>query len=186
MRFHSVRAGFATLVPVCLLGLCLLLSQAEPGKVRAQEPETGRLDKIAGRVIDQSNRPVKGARVSLTLSSQQTAAAILPSTENNSPVFTTTKADGTFELLAPKSGKHILVAFAQGYAPARLELSAVNATDRAPVVLRLNRGLEVLGRVVDEHGTPIRDATVVAHPAKADYDRRKCAVVCRRPSDGSA
>lgn len=171
MRFHSLRAGFATVVSVCLLGLCLLLSPAEPAKVRAQELETGRLDKIAGRVVDESNRSVKGARVCLTLSFKQTTAVIPPSSENNSPIFTTTKGDGTFELLLPKIGKNTLVAFAQGYAPARLELSAVN-NDRAPVVLRLTRGLEALGRVVDEHGAPIRDATVVAHHAKPDYDRR--------------
>jgi Carboxypeptidase regulatory-like domain len=171
VRFHSLRAGFATLVPVCLLGLCLIaLGQADPVKVvTVQKPETGQSDKIAGRVVDESNRPVKGARVFLTLSSVQTAATILPSNENSSPVLTTTTADGTFELLAPKSGKTTLVAFAQGYAPARLEL---NAADRTPVVLRLTRGLEALGRIVDEHGAAIRDATVVAHQTKADYDRR--------------
>ena len=158
MRSHSVRTGFRTLVPVCLLGICLIvLGQADPGKGPAQNPETVQSDKITGRVVDESNRAVKGARISFTLSSS---------------VLTTTKADGTFELLAPRSGKHTLVAFAEGYAPARLELSVVNATDRAPVILRLTRGLEALGRVVDEHGAPIRDATIVAHHAKPDYDRR--------------
>jgi len=148
-----------------LLGLCLIIF----GQVTAQNPETGRLDKIAGRVVDESNRPVKGARVSWTLSSQQTT---LPSSDNNSSVFITTKTDGVFELFAPKHVKNTLVAFAPGYAIARLELSANRATDRAPLVLRLTRGLEALGRIVDEHGVAIRDATVVAHHANPDYDRR--------------
>ncbi len=187
MRSHSVRTGFRNSIPVCLLGLCLitfgqassstvasrfLLSQAGPGKVTAQAREPGQLDKITGRVVDESNRPVKGARVSLTLSSQQATITALPSSDNNSLVYTTTKADGAFELFAPKSVKNTLVAFTVGYAPARLELSAVRATDRAPLVLRLTRGLEALGRVVDEHGVAIRDATVVAHHANPDYDRR--------------
>lgn len=147
-----------------LLGLCLIIF----GQVTAQNPETGRLDKIAGRVVDESNRPVKGTRVSLTLSSQQTP---LPSSDNNSPVFITTKTDGVFELFAPRHVKNTLVAFAPGYAIARLELSANRSTDRAPLVLRLTRGLEALGRIVDEHGVAIR-ATVVAHHATPDYDRR--------------
>jgi len=173
VRPHSVRTGFANLGPVCLLGICLIaLGQADPGKVPAQNPETVQSDKIAGRVVDELNRAVKGARISLTLSSQPTAAAILPSGENNSPVLTTTKADGTFELIAPKSGKNTLIAFAEGYAPARLEASANGSKDRAPLVLRLTRGLEALGRVIDEHGAAIRDATIVAHQAKPDYDRR--------------
>lgn len=171
MKSYSLRAGFPTLVPVCLLGLCLIaLGQADPDKATAQHPETFQSEKIAGRVVDESNRPVKGARVSLTLISLPTA--VLPSSESNSPILTTTKEDGTFELLAATSGKKTLVAFAQGYAPARLELSAVNATDKALIVLRLVRGLEAQGRIVDEHGVAIRDASVAAHVAKPDYDRR--------------
>lgn len=169
MRSHSVRTGFAILILVYLPGLCLIaLGQAESGKVTVQEAETA--DKIAGRVVDESNRPVKGARVALTLSFQ--AAAVLPLSENNQPILTTTKADGTFDLLAPKSGKNTLVAFAAGYAPARSELSANHSKDGAPLVLRLTRGLEALGRVIGQNGEAIRDASVVAHHAKPDYDRR--------------
>lgn len=183
MRSHSVRIGVSTLSPVCLIGLCLitfgqassltaawrlLSNQTEPGKVTAQNLEPAQLDRIAGRVVDESNRPVEGARVSCTLSS----AGPQSLSDSVAPVFTTTKADGVFELPAPKSVKKTLIAFVSGYAPARFEVSANRTTDRASLVLRVTRGLKALGRVVDEHGVAIRGATVVAHRATPDYDRR--------------
>ena len=125
------------------------------GRVTAQDQLN-----IVGRVVDESNRPVKGARVDLAWDSPRTAAA-------DSPAFITTKADGAFELSAPKNTRNTLIAFAPGYAPARLNLPI----DRAPVILRLTRGLEAMGRVIDEHGATIAGATVIAHHAKPDYDR---------------
>lgn len=164
----KVMTRFRLSLYVCLLGVCFFVGFGQV-KPAAQDPETGRLETIAGRVVDESNRPVQGARVSLAWTSQQTAVAALPSSDNSSPVGTTTKTDGSFELFAPRSVKNTLVAFAPGYAPARLELSAVRPT---PLVLRLTRGLDALGRIVDEHGVAVRDATVVAHHAIPDYDRR--------------
>lgn len=151
-----------------MLGLCLIAF----GQVTAQNLEPSQLEKIAGRVVDEYNRPVKGAKVSVALRSQQTAAATLPSSESDSPVLTKTKADGGFELLVPRSVKGTLVTFALDYAPARLELPPARSADRAPLVVRLSRGLKALGRIVDEHGVAIRDAIVAAHSANPDYDRR--------------
>jgi hypothetical protein len=63
--------------------LCLIAF----GQITAQNLERSQVETIAGRVVDEYNRPVKGAKVSLTLSSQQAAAATLPSSDSDSPVF---------------------------------------------------------------------------------------------------
>ena len=160
------------------MGLCLIVcshtsssSVAAPGTLTVQNPKSN-LEKIAGRIVDESNRPVKGARVSLTSISRQPGASGPTVSDNNSPILITTKADGAFELFAPKTTTNTLIAFASGCAPARLELSASRSTSRASIILRLTHGLDALGRVVDEHGAAIRSATVIAYHAKPDYDRR--------------
>ena len=185
MRSDCDRAGFPALVLVCLFGLGLsILSQAAstsvcrfcsdraaPGELSPQEPKPAQFYKIAGRVVDESNRPVKGARVSLISSSPQILAGALPVSDTSPPLLITTKADGGFELLAPTSAKSRVLAFASGYTPARLEVSANRSTDPAPIVLRLMRGLDARGRVIDEHGVAVLGATITAHNAKPDYDR---------------
>jgi uncharacterized GH25 family protein len=171
---------------VWLLGLCLITlthasspgfvsgfvsGQGEPTNVTSQDLRAAQLEKILGRVVDESNRPVKGARVSLILGSQQIAAGALPVMDNNRPIFITTRADGAFELSAPKS-TNTVVAFAFGFVPSRFDLSANRSPDRVPIVLRLMRGLDARGRVIDEHGMAVNGATVIAHHAKPDYDVR--------------
>lgn len=102
---------------------------------------------IAGRVLDEEGRPVASARVSAG------AAGKRPSEH------ATTAADGSFRLGPLREGRYRVAAFPQEWrrgqdrsgAPVPTEVLDVGA-GREDLALRLSRGVDLRGRIVDETG----------------------------------
>ncbi len=142
--------------------------ELEAAKTTAREVTLDPLSKFSGRVLDESGRPLKGAKVRVTFGPRRTSAALLRllSEQGHSALTSTTDREGEFEVFAPTGEENVtLMARAPGYAPARLRLSPAGASRaRAGVLLRLSLGFEAQGRVVNEGGTPIAGAAVLAHP----------------------
>lgn len=65
-------------------------------------------------------------------------------------------AEGKFEIPAPESGKALVAAKAEGYAPVSVEVTDVSQ----PVILRLMAGGTMHGDVVDEAGVPVPGASI--------------------------
>jgi hypothetical protein len=141
--------------------------ELESGKTTTRELRLDPLTKLSGRVLDESTHPVKDAKVAVLLNFWRASIALprLLSEQGNSVLMTTAERQGEFELFIPAEEERVtLVALALGYAPSRLgPLSPRASQARTGIRLRLSRGLEARGRVVDEDGTPIQSATVLAH-----------------------
>ena len=126
---------------------------------------------IRGEVVDPSGRPIAnavvrayGARLPMITSFGidslgVTTGPVPPIVEGGPPqlAFTeevSTRADGTFELSALRSGAYAVIASHEGYAPtesAELELSAGAEPSRVRLVLR--PGFDLRGRIVDRFGS---------------------------------
>lgn len=163
-RLAAAKAGYILSPPHVL--------ELESGKTTAREISLDPLVKLSGRVLDESNNPLKEARVRLIVGSRQTSSALLRllSAQGDSVLVATAGRQGEFELYVPaEEGSVTLAAIAPGYARSRIGPLSVGAgRARAGILFRLSRGLEAHGRVVDEGGTPVSGATVSARRAGAD------------------
>jgi RNA polymerase sigma factor (sigma-70 family) len=101
---------------------------------------------MQGQVFDQSNRPVGGAQVSLSI-----VANVAVSTAQTGP-------DGVFELKNLPSGPGHVTVSLEGFAPERLPVR-VGATN-APLLVQLKPGGLLKARVLDEAGAPVEHARV--------------------------
>jgi hypothetical protein len=141
--------------------------EVEPGKTRSREIMLEPLAECSGRVRDESNHPVKGARVGVLFDFRRPSDALqrFLSEQGTSVLMTTTESQGEFDLFVPAEQESMtLVALALRYAPSWLELRSVRAgRARTGILLRLSRGLEAQGRVLNEDGTPILGATILAN-----------------------
>ncbi len=125
--------------------------------------------RVAGRVQDESRRPVAGARVLLCAPGMPTVygGGDLGGMARGSGF---TNADGSFAVLAPDTTTSAasarldlpLVVLKDGFAVGRVELAAAAPGGDAPVVVTLVHGLEIKGRVVDATGAPVAGVAVVA------------------------
>jgi erythromycin esterase len=117
---------------------------ASHGEVAVAAVETGSRP-ISGRVLDGSGRPVSGAVVAATSTSDDALAGIIE-----------TSADGGFALEVPR-GMYALTATSPGRAAARLAPVQTPTT----VILRLGaEGDALSGRLVARDGAPLADARV--------------------------
>lgn len=112
---------------------------------------------LEGRVVDAQGQPVGGAAVFrvLHLGPAHELAAEMPGEEPDA----TTGADGRFRLadLVRGSPVHLLVT-ARGFLPATAR--GVRPPAASPLVVRLEPGASLAGRVVDEQDRPVRGAEV--------------------------
>jgi len=76
-----------------------------------------------------------------------------------------TSDDGSFVLENVPSGSMNLVANAAGFAPARLNLSVEEGKTLSDVVIELEQGVRLTGRVTGPNGTPLADAMVGIQPS---------------------
>jgi protocatechuate 3,4-dioxygenase beta subunit len=135
-----------------------------PGQITRQEISLEPMVRVSGWVIDESDRPVEGAKVRVIKRPSPQDAQ--PSSEKQLGIDQSTKTGrkGEFELfVGPEDQKITLLALVSGYAPARLGPLSVRAGQtQKGYLLRLPRGLEASGRVVDKEGVPIAGVTILA------------------------
>ena len=105
---------------------------------------------VEGRVLSPDGRPLPGAEVILSLTSERGMAF--------TPHRTQSDGDGRYRLDGLPTGPQTLEARAEGYRRAAREVE-VSAEPKA-VDFQLERGLEVSGRVVNEAGEPVAGADV--------------------------
>ncbi len=113
---------------------------------------------LAGRVLDEHDHPVEGARITIedvgipkdVLRSWGGFMTFSPQGQ------TTSDAEGRFALvgLAPRSNWQ-LYAVADGYAGTASDPVSLQDGPRDDVILRVVRGAEIHGHVVDGHGKPL-------------------------------
>jgi large repetitive protein len=140
--------------------------ELEPGKTTARDLVIDPLTKLSGRVLDNLNNPVNDAKVAALFDLAHPSISLhrLLSEQGRSVLVTTTGRQGEFALFVPHEEKGVnLVILAPGYAPSRLGLPLIRGgRERKGLVVRLSRGLDARGRVVDKDGKPISGATLVA------------------------
>jgi protocatechuate 3,4-dioxygenase beta subunit len=118
---------------------------------------------LTGFVVDDVGGTVADARVTLSqpnspLERRMNVGLAETSTSSNS----TTGVDelGRFRFEAVAAGTYVLQASAPGYLGGRIEPLRVPDDAGSELELRLERGLVVHGRVIDENGLPVPDARV--------------------------
>ncbi|HEX3582102.1 MAG TPA: carboxypeptidase regulatory-like domain-containing protein [Thermoanaerobaculia bacterium] len=121
--------------------------------------------RLAGRVLDDASRAVKGAVIRLR-------GAQVPEWDAGTAGFnlfeTRTRADGTFDIAAA-SGTYALVASADGFAPTERSVTFDDAFDLGDIQLR--EGLSALARVVSHANAPSAGVDVELHRGDADDKR---------------
>jgi len=117
------------------------------------------------RVIDKQRRPVPNAQVNLTRTTDSGGqrSTSVGCADPSKPDCRRTGADGIVSLRTAE-GRHDVMVFGDDVAPVRLANQVVTA--RAPqIVVTVDRGVEISGRVVHADGTPVVGAIVDAPTA---------------------
>jgi len=139
----------------------------EPGTTMRRDVEMDSMAKISGRVINQAEQAVQGARVAVmdSLLRPSTALHRILKEQEILALTTTTDDQGEFELFVPpENGEVTLLAGAHGYASSRVgPLPVKRERELGEVVVRLPPGLKVRGRVVGEGGASLSEVTIVAY-----------------------
>jgi Carboxypeptidase regulatory-like domain len=138
-----------------MLVICSLLALTLAQPPAAAE-QGGR---VAGRVVLQgANTPVSGARVILVSTSR-------PVGPMGPPAQTTSDQDGRFSFDRVSSGTYRVDAQKAGFAPPddalRNQAFSVVAGQVTDVIVRVQKGAAITGKVVDPTGEPLADARVV-------------------------
>jgi protocatechuate 3,4-dioxygenase beta subunit/5-hydroxyisourate hydrolase-like protein (transthyretin family) len=111
------------------------------------------------RVLDKRERPVPNAQVNVSRSAAQGAdRSFIACADPSLPDCHRTNAEG---LVAVRTieGRHDLMVFGDDVAPVRMPNQVLSART-ATVVVHVDRGIEISGRVVLADGTPVADAIV--------------------------
>ena len=125
----------------------------------SQSPAADQGGRVSGRVtLLGADSPVSGARISLLPASR-------PSGPMGPPPQAISDQDGRFVFDQVSPGTYFLDAQKSGFAPAdgsiRRETITVAAGQSANVLLQIQRGAAITGKVIDSTGEPLTDARVV-------------------------
>jgi protocatechuate 3,4-dioxygenase beta subunit len=115
----------------------------EAGKDAHVDMDLDRGRELQGRVVDKSGKPVGGANVS----------------PDSGPGGATSDADGTFKLKALHDGRLSITARKSGYLPANEQVDVPSST---PLVLTLDRGGSITGRVTGVDASEVANVMVSA------------------------
>lgn len=153
-----VRARGSRTLLFLLLGAVCLFFAFRCAAQTAQHENSGSGYRIAGTVVSKTdNHPIAGARV------------ILANTKGRQqPQSVTASDDGKFEFLGLPAGKYSLSGAKRGYASAGYEQHDQYSTaivtgaevDTENLVLKLAPTAVISGKVLDEAGEPVRNASV--------------------------
>lgn len=116
--------------------------------------------RLSGRVVDDSGKPVPGARV-LAVGSEvlfETDARILSETRSGT--------DGTFSMADAPEGARVVVTRAPGF----VSVTRIQMEARPEETIVLRRGGSIRGTVIDLAGKPAAGAIVVTDEAAAETD----------------
>lgn len=144
----------------------LVVVELELGKVAKRDVELDPMASLSGRVVDEANHPVEGARIGLMVDTAQAGPSLLRilKEESASGLTTNTNSQGEFQLFVPAEDTTVtLLARAPGYSRDVLGPLGVKAGQvRTGILWRLSRGLGAQGRIMDEAGAPVSGAAIVA------------------------
>jgi thiol-disulfide isomerase/thioredoxin len=112
--------------------------------------------RLVGVVRDPTGTPIGNALVLAGQSYYQTPGPDSEAIENSSA--TRTRADGTFSVGGIAAGRRSIAIYADGFAPAVAWITA--SSQMKPLDIKLDKGWSVQGRIVDESGRPISNATI--------------------------
>ena len=153
--------------------------------VDAQDPHDGRIRveleleparRVQGLVVNENDDPVAGARIAagLTVEANMAAMRRVLRNANRKPAVAISDPEGRFEFSGIAADRYDLQVEAEGYAPATLPAVAMGIDPDAPTMqplpagsvqelpeIKLNRGYELGGRVIDPEGHPLEGAEVV-------------------------
>lgn len=117
---------------------------------------------IRGRVVEKgSSKAINSFQVGVSASRSGGGMMMM-----SAPLLKSfTAEDGSFTLENVPSGSMNLVANAPGFAPARMNLSVEEGKTLSDVVVELETGVRLTGRVTGPNGAPLADATVVIQPS---------------------
>jgi len=113
------------------------------------------------RVLDKRERPVPNAQVNVSRSAGQGAerSTSIACADPSLPDCHRTNAEGLVAVRTTE-GRHDLMVFGDDVAPVRMPNQALSAR-AATVVVHVDRGVEISGRVVLADGTPVADVKPV-------------------------
>jgi hypothetical protein len=133
----------------------------QPGEVR----ENVNITLVHGfvaqvRVLDKRERPVPSVQVNVSRSAGQGVerAASIACADPSLPDCHRTNADGLVAVRTTE-GRHDVMVLGDDVAPVRMPNQALSART-ATIVVHVDRGVEISGRVVLADGTPVADAIV--------------------------
>jgi 5-hydroxyisourate hydrolase-like protein (transthyretin family) len=112
------------------------------------------------RVVDRQRQPVPNALVNVSKFGDQGSprSTAVGCADPSRPDCHRTGADGLVTFRTTE-GRHEVTVFGEDVSPVRLPNQTLNARSAA-VVVTVDRGVEISGRVVRPDGTPVADATV--------------------------
>jgi len=151
-----------------LAGLLIGCAPSAGGGPSRPAPSAGDAAVVSGTVVDAEGAPVGGASVTAFRLLRE-YRGIAPSVERIGR--TASAADGTFRLAVDRSADVLLVGAKGGLAVDGALLDADKAVPRA--VLKLPTASVLAGRVVDEKGRPVAEATVVLSVGRFGRRRRR-------------
>jgi protocatechuate 3,4-dioxygenase beta subunit len=122
---------------------------------------------VGGRVVDPQGQPVEGAAIAMVY--LDISRVLFSADGRTAPLVT--DAEGRFRVEHVASGRVAFVATAPDRAPSRIEeLAVVDGGVYEDLVLQLDDGATVAGRVVDDRKQPVAGATVELRPAERPTD----------------
>ncbi|HVG22857.1 MAG TPA: carboxypeptidase regulatory-like domain-containing protein [Thermoanaerobaculia bacterium] len=117
---------------------------------------------IRGRVVEKgSSKPITSFQAGVSASRSGGGMVMM-----SAPLLRSfTSDDGSFVLENVPPGATNLIANATGYSPARLNVDVPEGKTVSDIVLELEQGVRLTGKVTGPNGSPLADASVMVQPS---------------------
>lgn len=123
------------------------------------------LPTVSGQVVDLSTgRPITRCAVQLRAEIVGSPDGATQGLKNT--LVQVDDPEGRFTMISPRAGNYIAEAKADGFADTYSDrFESVMGQSATGIMIRMTRGGQLLGRIVDESGVPIKGAVVESHDA---------------------